>query len=71
MEVAFNILIGLIYLAFWGVAFLILYHLTRFGVGVQPKRLAAAFFLGAIILFGTSLILFANLDLSPLKLWLQ
>lgn len=54
------------YIIFWGMSFAIIYHLTRFGIGVQPKRLAAAFMLGAILLFSGSLFLFFNLDLASL-----
>lgn len=54
------------YIIFWGMSFAIIYHLTRFGIGVQPKRLAAAFMLGAILLFSGSLFLFFRLDLTEL-----
>ncbi len=54
------------YIIFWGASFAIIYHLTRFGVGVQPKRFAAAFMLGAILLFSVSLFLFFRLDLNTL-----
>ncbi|OHA91013.1 MAG: hypothetical protein A2758_01320 [Candidatus Zambryskibacteria bacterium RIFCSPHIGHO2_01_FULL_49_18] len=64
LEIALNAIIVALYLIFWGAVFVILYHLTRFGVGTQPKRFAAIFFLGAVVLFGVSILLFANLDLG-------
>ena len=66
LEIALNAIIVALYLIFWGAVFVILYHLTRFGVGTQPKRFAAVFFIGSVILFGASVILFANLDLASL-----
>ena len=66
MEVAINIVMFLLSTAFWIAVFTILYHLTRFGVGVQPKRLAAGFLVGALILFSASLILFIKLDFTTL-----
>ncbi|MDO8471053.1 MAG: hypothetical protein Q7S49_00375 [bacterium] len=68
LEIIFNILAALIFLIYWGVAFVILYHLTRFGIGVQPKKFAAAFLLGSVVLSGTAIILFMNLDVKPLLL---
>jgi len=47
--------------------FLILYHLTRFGVGVKPKRVALVFFLGSVVLCFFSVIFFVNLDVENLK----
>lgn len=64
IEILFYILIGVFFIAFWITAFVILYHLTRFGVGVQPKRVAATFLLGALTLFCISIFLIARLDLS-------
>lgn len=45
------ILFGLAFLVFWVQAFLIMYHLTRFGIGPRPKFMALLFFIGSIILF--------------------
>jgi len=66
IEIAINAVMFAAFVVFWGAAFAILYHLTRFGVGVQPKRFAAIFLVGAVVLFGISAILFANLDLTSL-----
>jgi len=68
LEIIFNILVALIFLIYWGAAFIILYHLTRFGIGVQPKKFAAVFFFGSVVLSGTAIILFMNLDIEPLLL---
>ncbi|OHA96444.1 MAG: hypothetical protein A3D49_00955 [Candidatus Zambryskibacteria bacterium RIFCSPHIGHO2_02_FULL_43_37] len=57
---------ALLYLVFWGATFVIFYHLTRFGIGVQPKRFAAAFFLGSVVLFGISLVFAARFDFNSL-----
>ena len=35
---------------YWIGAFLILYHLIRFGIGSQPKAVAFVFFAGSIAL---------------------
>ena len=59
-----NIIIAVAFFIYWGVVFVILYHLTRFGIGTQPKRFAAIFFLGSIILFSLSIILYLNVDTS-------
>ena len=61
-----NILVIGLFAVYWGMVFLILYHLTRFGVGVQPKKFAAAFFIGSIALFCTSLIFYLKLDFALL-----
>ena len=61
-----NAIIGLLFFAYWIFVFVILYHLTRFGIGVVPKRLAAIFLIGSVALFGISIALFVNLDLKIL-----
>ena len=68
LEIILNILAALIFLVYWGAVFVILYHLTRFGIGVQPKKFAAAFLFGSVVLSGTAIILFMNLDIEPLLL---
>lgn len=62
----FNILAGLAFLIYWGVVFIILYHLTRFGIGVQPKKFAVAFLFGSVVLSAAVIILFMNIDISSL-----
>jgi len=66
LEIIFNIVVALAFLFYWGVAFIILYHFTRFGIGVQPKRLAVVFLLGSVILSGVALVLFTKIDLTTL-----
>ncbi len=51
---------------YWIFNFIILYHLTRFGIGTLPKRIAAIFLLGSVALFSVSVILFASLDMNNL-----
>ena len=64
LEIIFNVLvIGLLFV-YWAVAFIILYHLTRFGVGVQPKRFAAIFMLGSLVLSSIAIILFTKLEIG-------
>ncbi len=57
----------IVLLGYWVFNFIILYHLARFGVGTQPKKIAAIFFLGLVCLFFVSTVLFAGLDLNSLK----
>lgn len=64
LNILLSIAVGVIFLGFWTLVFIILYHLTRFGVGVQPKRFAAVFLFGAIIIFAVALISFVSIDLS-------
>lgn len=66
LETALNILAAGILLIYWGIAFIVLYHLTRFGIGVQPKKFAAIFLFGSVILSVAVIILFMNIDISSL-----
>jgi len=66
LAIIFNILAALIFLIYWGATFIILYHLTRFGIGVQPKKFAAVFLFGSVVLSGAAIILFMNLDTNLL-----
>lgn len=63
-----NIAAGAAFALFWLFSFFILYHLTRFGIGILPKRVAALFLVGAVILFSACLILFVSTDLRTLSL---
>ncbi len=60
------LLIALILLVYWTLVFVILYHLVRFGIGTQPKKIAFVFFVGAIGLFFLSVMVFAQIDFSTL-----
>lgn len=64
LGIIFNILAALVLVIYWGFTFTILYHLTRFGIGVQPKRFAAIFLLGSVILSSVALILFTSVDIK-------
>lgn len=66
IEILFYLLVGVLFLGFWVMSFVILYHLTRFGVGVQPKRVAVTFLLGAVTLFCLCVTLLIKLDVSTL-----
>jgi hypothetical protein len=64
------IIIALVLLAvitYWAITFIIIYHLTRFGIGTQPKILASIFFFGSAFLSVVSIFLFFNIDVSVLK----
>lgn len=64
----FNILAGVILLIYWGTAFVILYHFSRFGIGVQPKKFAIIFLFGSVILSAAAVILFMRIEISSLFL---
>jgi hypothetical protein len=66
LEAALNILVILFFFIFWGVVFIVLYHLSRFGIGVKPKQLAAVFFLGSMVLFSISAIIYINIDIGSI-----
>ena len=66
LELIFNTFVGGIFLLYWVVVFITLYHLTRFGIGVQPKRFAAIFLLGVVILFCVSIFAYVNVDINSL-----
>jgi hypothetical protein len=66
VEQVVNVAVIFVFLIFWLTAFVILYHLTRFGVGILPKRLSAIFLVGAVILFSASVILHSKLEIISL-----
>lgn len=49
---------------YWIYAFVTLYHLTRFGVGTQPKKFAAIFLIGSMVIFCVSVIIFATININ-------
>ena len=49
---------------YWIFNFIVFYHLTRFGIGVRPKRYAATFLFGSVILFCVSVLFFLNMAVS-------
>ncbi len=63
-EALLNLVVIVVMVGFWLVAFVILYHLSRFGVGTLPKKLAALFLVGSLTLFTVSVIAYYNLDMN-------
>ena len=64
LTIIFNILAGLAFLVYWGITFIILYHFSRFGIGVQPKKFAVVFLFGSVILSGVAIVLFMKIDVN-------
>ena len=62
----FTIFAGLGMFFFWLFAFIILYHLLRFGVGTQPKKFALIFLFGSVALFMASMTFFVQVDAGTL-----
>ncbi len=50
-------------LVYWTGTFVILYHLIRFGIGNQPKRIAIVFLAGSLILSIITTLFFAQVIL--------
>ena len=63
-ETILNIIVVLIFLSYWLMAFAIVYHLARFGIGTLPKKWSLIFLFGTVILFSASFILYLRLDLN-------
>lgn len=61
-----NILAGLGFMVYWTIVFIMLYHLSRFGVGTQPKKFAAGLLFGSVILSAIAIILFISVDFPTL-----
>lgn len=59
-----SIIFMFIMLAYWAGAFIILYHLIRFGVGSKPKQVAIFFLAGSLILSIITTLFFAQVMLS-------
>ncbi|MES2087897.1 MAG: hypothetical protein V4467_02795 [Patescibacteria group bacterium] len=49
---------------YWVYAFITVYHLIRFGVGTQPKKFAAIFLIGSMVIFFLCIILFSTIDVN-------
>ncbi len=47
-------------LLYWCGTFIIMYHLIRFGIGKQPKRIAVVFLSGSLILSIITTLFFAQ-----------
>ncbi|MBU3668769.1 MAG: hypothetical protein FGM57_02245 [Candidatus Taylorbacteria bacterium] len=57
------IIFTFVILAYWTGAFVLLYHLIRFGVGMQPKKIAIIFFAGSLALSLIATLFFAQIAL--------
>lgn len=53
-------------LVYWVCSFLILYHLIRFGVSGQPKKIAVVFLAGSIVLTIIAVLLYSQASRLPL-----
>jgi len=67
IELIINAVVGFFLFCYWLVAFTILYHLTRFGIGVQPKKFSAIFLLGSITLTCLVIIFASQVDINSLQ----
>lgn len=70
-ELFFDVFAGFAFLVFWLVAFVILYHLTRFGIGVLSKRLSVLFLFGSLVLSSIALVFYLKVDISVLAKMIQ
>jgi len=61
-----SIFLSILILVYWVHSFFIIYHLTRFGIGVKPKIFALIFFVGSMLLFITAIFLFNQIDFTTL-----
>jgi hypothetical protein len=63
-------LVGLVFifliLAYWVSSFLILYHLIRFGISGQPKKIAIFFLGGSIVFTMVAVLLYSQASSLPL-----
>ena len=66
LELIANVFFIGVLVVYWIFAFVMVYHLTRFGIGTQPKRLAGIFLTGSLILSATILIFFIKADLTQI-----
>jgi hypothetical protein len=66
IETIFHILLILGLVAFWIINFVTIYHLTRFGIGTQPKRFAAIFLFGSVFLSSAYVVIFSQLEVATL-----
>ena len=60
--IGFALVLGL----YWIGAFIILYHLVRFGVGTGPKLSAIIFFFGSVILLIIATAMYIHFDYNAL-----
>lgn len=60
-----------LFVLYWAFNFIVLYHLLRFGVGTQPKKIAAIFLLSSVVLSFICASLLAQVDTGDLKFQLD
>ena len=48
-------------------SFVLVYHLTRFGIGTKPKKAALVYFTGSILLLMVLLVLYIQIDVGGVK----
>ncbi len=53
--------------AYWVMAYFLLYHLTRFGVGTEPKLVSFVFLLGSIALTIITIIIYVQMGHATLN----
>ncbi|MBI2086956.1 MAG: hypothetical protein HYT69_02185 [Candidatus Zambryskibacteria bacterium] len=68
IETLVNVAVTVVFGFFWLVAFVIIYHLARFGIGTTPKKFAAIFLLGGVLLFFGSILLYNSIELNSIQL---
>lgn len=64
LEVILNIFVIGVLVVYWIFAFVALYHLTRFGIGTQPKRIAGIFLTGSLVLSLVIVIAFLGVNIT-------
>lgn len=57
----------IVFIAYWVLVFVIFYHLTRFGIGTFPKKIATIFLLGSVLFFCINFLFITSMDLNTLK----
>jgi hypothetical protein len=61
-----KLIFAFVVLVYWTASFFILYHLIRFGVSGQPKRIAVIFLAGSLVLTMVAVLLFSQVDFGQI-----
>lgn len=56
-----GIVLTILLIVYWVIAFSILYHLVRFGVGTPPKKIALTFIISSLVLSLITIFIYARL----------
>ena len=67
-KIMFSLILFVAIVVYWGFNFIIIYHLTRFGIGTQPKKMAATFLMGAIIIFMFTVTISSYIDFDNVQI---